>query len=295
MIEVGIVAHPTKPKAIALAGRIGEYLASAGAHVVYDRETAGRLGSDRPGETLAGLQSDAIVAVGGDGTFLHAARWTDCPILPVNAGTVGVLAEVDGRSDRALHEAADRLLAGRYGIEARLRLAVRLYGASLPDATNEVTVHDPSLGRMGLFELEVDGRNVGRLRADALLVATPTGSTAYSLSAHGPIVDPAVEAIVVSPLAPFRTPVRSLVLDPHAELTVRPVETGRGALVQVDGDADTVVAEGVALTVYRSARRTRFVRFGSSFFDRLRGKGILPWIEAGQEVESHGTDLPPSA
>ncbi|MHB1434727.1 MAG: NAD(+)/NADH kinase [Thermoplasmata archaeon] len=294
MTEIGILANPTKPRALTLAAEIGDRLASR-ARVVYADETAERIGGGRPHAPLTELDAEVVVAVGGDGTFLHAARSTAAPILPINAGTVGVLAELHGDSPTVVEETVDRLLTGRYSIEARLRLAVRLPGAAVPDATNEVAIHNPALGRMGIFEIGVDGRPVGRLRADGLLLATPTGSTAYSLSAHGPIVDPVVEAIVVSPLAPFRTPVRSVVLDPHSEVTVRPVDTGRGALVQVDGDADTVIPDGTQLTVYRSARRTRLVRFGAPFIDRLRGKGILPWVELNGEVGSHGSDVPPPA
>ncbi len=294
MTEIGILANPTKPRALALAGAIGDRLA-ARARVVYADETAERIGGDRPHAPLGELRVDVLVAVGGDGTFLHAARSTSAPILPINAGTVGVLAELHADSPTVVDETAERLWAGRYSIEARLRLALRCPGNALPDATNEVTIHDPAIGRMGIFEIGVDGRPVGQLRADGLLVATPTGSTAYSLSAHGPIVDPVVEAILVSPLAPFRTPVRSVVLDPHSEITVRPVDTGRGALVQVDGQAETLLPDGSPLTVYRSARRTRLVRFGAPFIDRLRGKGILPWVEPDREEGGRGADVPPAA
>ncbi len=294
MTEIGILANPTKPRALALAGAIGDRLA-ARARVVYADETAERIGGDRPHAPLGELRVDVLVAVGGDGTFLHAARSTSAPILPINAGTVGVLAELHAASPTVVDETAERLWAGRYSIEARLRLALGCPGNALPDATNEVTIHDPAIGRMGIFEIGVDGRPVGRLRADGLLVATPTGSTAYSLSAHGPIVDPVVEAILVSPLAPFRTPVRSVVLDPHSEITVRPVDTGRGALVQVDGQAETLLPDGSPLTVYRSARRTRLVRFGAPFIDRLRGKGILPWVEPDREEGGRGADVPPAA
>ncbi len=294
MTEIGILANPTKPRALALAAEIGDRLASR-TRVVYTDETAERIGGGRPHAPLADLEVEVIVAVGGDGTFLHAARSTAAPILPINAGTVGVLAELHAGAPTVVEETVERLLARRYSIEARLKLAVRGPGAALPDATNEVTVHDPAIGRMGIFEIAVDGRPVGRLRSDGVLLATPTGSTAYSLSAHGPIVDPLVEAIVMSPLAPFRTPLRSVVLDPHSEITVRPVGTGRGALVQVDGEADTVLPDGSRLTVYRSARRTRLVRFGAPFIDRLRGKGILPWVELDGEVGPHGSDVPPPA
>ena len=294
MIEIGILANPTKPRALTLARTIGDRLAPR-ARVVYSDETAERIGGDRPHLPLSQLRPEVLVAVGGDGTFLRAARSTPAPILPINAGTVGVLAELHADSATVVEETVERLLARRYSIEARLRLALRCPDAPLPDATNEVTVHDPSIGRMGIFEIGVDGRPVGRLRADGLLLATPTGSTAYSLSAHGPIVDPVVEAILVSPLAPFRTPVRSVVLDPHSEITVRPVDTGRGALLQVDGQAETLLPDGNDLTVYRSARRTRLVRFGAPFIDRLRGKGILPWAELEREEGGRGADVPPPA
>ncbi|EQD71105.1 ATP-NAD/AcoX kinase, partial [mine drainage metagenome] len=148
MTEIGILANPTKPRAVALAAELGDRLAPR-ARVVYADETAERIGGGRPHAPLADLGAEVVVAVGGDGTFLHAARSTRSPILPINAGTVGVLAELHGDSPTVVEETVDRLLTRRYSIEARLRLAVRLSGAVLPDATNEITIHDPAMGRMG--------------------------------------------------------------------------------------------------------------------------------------------------
>jgi NAD+ kinase len=146
---------------------------------------------------------------------------------------------------------------------------------------------------MGLFEIAFDRAPVGRIRADGLIVATPTGSTAYALSSLGPIVEPDVDAIVLTAIAPFRVEARAAVLGPLRTVRIRSLRPGGTSVVLPDGDGEHPLAAGDAVTIYRSPRRASLVRFGTSFFDRLRGKRILPWSE-GDEEGSSGAVLPPA-
>jgi NAD+ kinase len=289
-VRVGVTANPQKPKALELARLAIEVIAAQG-EVVVSEETARALGSSRESLPLADLVADALIAIGGDGTFLYALQQTTVPLLPVNAGTFGFLAEIDGASTGEFAKAIDRLLRGEYVLEARMKLAAHVDGVNLPDATNEVVVHTSQVAKMRHFEIAVDGEPVGEFRADGVILGTPTGSTSYALSALGPIIDPAVAAIVVAALAPFRATPRAVVVDPLKTVAVRLLEKGKDGVIVVDGQGETRLAGGGSVTVYRSARQATFVRFHPHFFDRLRGKKILPWTDVERGETSHA-DLP---
>jgi NAD+ kinase len=254
-----------------------------------------RVAPGLPHAPIEAIDPDVVVAIGGDGTFLHALSRTNAPLLPINAGTVGVLAEVEARRPNEIEGAIDRLLSGLYFLEERMKLAAQIEGRSLPDATNEYVVHSAEVAKMGPFEIAFDGHVAGELRADGLIVASPTGSTGYSLSSRGPILDSALDAIVLVAIAPFRTDPRAVVLEPMRTVRLRPVEATPGAVVIADGDTEFPLTPSTPITIYRSSRRAVLIRFGSPFFHRLRGKRILPWSEESAEEGSDGADLSPPA
>jgi len=276
-VKLALHANPNRPAALALARETLAALAGR-AEIVLSEEIA----SVDPGRAHAAwetLAADLLIAIGGDGTFLHALRRTALPLLPVNAGTLGVLAEVDTRVPGALTAALERLLAGRYFLEERTKLGAELDGVALPDATNEYVVHATQVGRMAEFEIAFDGRPAGTIRADGLIVATPTGSTGYALSSLGPIVEPDVDALVLTAIAPFRVEARAVVLGGLRTVRIRSLRPGTSCVVLPDGAGEHPLGAQAAVTIFRSPRRASLVRFGASFFDRLRGKRILPWSE----------------
>jgi NAD+ kinase len=281
-MKVAVTANPRKPVALELAGRAVAHIGDR-AEIVLSTEVP-TVAPERPHVALEAIRADAIVAIGGDGTFLYTLRRTELPLLPVNAGTLGVLAEVGARGASEFEGALDRLLEGRYFLEERLKLAGEVDGTPMGDVTNEFVIHAAEVGKMSEFELAFDHNTVGRLRADGLIVATPTGSTAYSLSSLGPIVDPALDAIVLTAIAPFRVQARAVVVEPLHTVRLRAVEVGKGAVAIADGQEEYPVAAGAAVTIYRSPRRATLVRFGSRLFERLRGKRILPWAERSDEA-----------
>ncbi|MCI4331361.1 MAG: NAD(+)/NADH kinase [Thermoplasmata archaeon] len=292
-MKIAITANPNKPAALAVARQALESLTTK-AEVVLAEETREALHIDVPSAPLESIRADVLIAVGGDGTFLAALQRTSIPLLPLNAGTVGFLAEVDAREPAALSMALDRLLRGAYFIEERMRLASVAGKNQLPDATNEVVLHTSQVAKMRLFEISIDGEPVGRVRADGIILATPTGSTSYALSALGPVIDPGVETIVVTALAPFRATQRAVLLDPLRTISVRLLHPDKGGVVVVDGQAESPLGGGESVLAYRSPRKASFLRFGSGHFQRLRGRHILPWgADPADGGSSEYADLSP--
>ena len=290
-MKIGLTANPRKGAALELARRALEILGER-AEVVVSAEIP-QIGPKLRHASLEEIRPEVLIAIGGDGTFLYALQRCDAPLLPNNAGTIGVLAEVGSRRPGEFDGALERLLKGHYFLEERMKLAAQVDGTSLPDATNEFVVHSTPVGKMGRFEVSFDGHVAGRIRADGVIVATPTGSTAYSLSSLGPIVDPGLDAIVLTTIAPFRLEPRSVVIEPLHTLKLRPVEAGRAAVVISDGQTEFPLPPDQSVTVYRSPRHATLVRFGSRYFQRLRGKRILPWSEEFAEEDLELADVPP--
>jgi NAD+ kinase len=225
---------------------------------------------------------DCLITLGGDGTLLRGARVLNgagTPILGVNLGRVGFLTTANSQT---LDWALDALVRGAYSTESRLALAPAIedrQGQSRPEPVvlNDAVVHKGGVARVIRLRVSVDGDEVGQYSADGIVVATPTGSTAYSLSAGGPIVVPGVDAIVVTAICPHTLAVRPLVVPSHARVTVEPIASGtEEVLVSFDGQVGTTMQPGERLVVKRAAQAVQLVRLGpEGFFARMRKK--LQW------------------
>jgi len=208
-------------------------------------------------------QADLVVAVGGDGTLLGAARQigaSERPLVGINHGRVGFVTDLTLSNWKELLE---RILAGEYRIERRAMISasVSREGVSIWStlAVNDIVVNRSSRAGMIGLEVEVDGQHMYSQRADGLIVATPTGSTAYALSAGGPIVDPRSSALVLVPIAAHMTSIRSLVL--HEDATIKFTLRGRhSAAIYADGDDLHPLQEGDTVTIRRSQRSCTFAR-----------------------------------
>jgi NAD+ kinase len=216
---------------------------------------------------LGDMNVDVVIAVGGDGTMLHAMHRNDAPVFGINLGDMGFLTEAEPIE---LPDALDRLLNGDYYVESRLKLATRLNGEKLPDGTNETVVKTPRPSKMLHFEVALNDQPMTRLRADGIIVATPTGSTSYAMSAGGPIVDPGVEALILVPIAAFSLSSRPLVFPTTGSLNVRLLDAGKDAILVVDGQFERHVTSEDVITLTGSGQRARFVRFRPSFYQRLQ-------------------------
>jgi len=223
---------------------------------------------------------DAVVSLGGDGTLLRAARalvGTETPLLGVNVGHLGFLTHA---AIAEVGPALSRLAAGTYELDPRYTLAVDAgVAGETHRALNEVVVNKAGAARVARLELfvESEGREeeLARFSADGVLVATPTGSTAYSLSAGGPIVEPSVDCLTVTPIAPHSLALRPVILPPHLVVRIAPVPGESEMIVTLDGQEGFSLPEG-GVRVRRSDDAVLLVRFdGQSFFDTLRRK--LRW------------------
>lgn len=237
---------------------------------------------DGIGERLT--STDLVCVLGGDGTFLRTARaigGSGVPALGVNLGRVGFLAKVE--SD-GLEHALDQVVAGDYSVEERFRITATLHRSSGEPEThaclNEVAVVRGHRVRMIQVEVEVSGSHLATYVADGVVVATPTGSTAYSFSAGGAVLDPRLRNVVITAVAGYLSPLRSVVAgeDHVVRLTLR--EATEGALLSADGQLDTEMARGDWVEVRALPEPLRLVELSGAtpFYDLLRTKaGLLPY------------------
>lgn len=278
MRRIGFALNPYNDRAPAMLERGHAWCAANG----IEAWDAPGDDSARIGAELA--TTDLVCVLGGDGTFLRTARaigGSGVPALGINLGRIGFLAKVE--SD-GLEGALDQVKAGDYTLEDRFRIAVRLVRADGSsedhECLNEVVVARGSRVRMIRLEVEVSGSHLATYVADAVVVATPTGSTAYSFSAGGSILDPRLRNMVITPVAAYLSPLHSVVAgeDHEVDLTLR--EAHDGALVSLDGQADLPMGIGDRVEVRALAEPLRMIEpTGSTpFYDLLREKAsLLPY------------------
>jgi NAD+ kinase len=272
---VGLVVHQERPLAAHLAGEIASWLRGQGHEVrvpASDAGVAGQLSARVvPGEEFAdGL--DLTISVGGDGTMLRTVRLvTRCgvPILGINMGHLGYLTEVEPPH---WQEAVQRVLAGDFGVEERMTLDVNLLrhdgGSGLPRiALNDAVVEKHEAGHTVRVAVTVSGQRAISYAADALIVATPTGSTAYNLSAGGPVVSPQLRALVVTPVAAHSLFGRPLVVGPQEVVRVE-LEAGT-AVLGVDGVHHGLLNAGDIVECRVGEHPARLVTFGERDFWRV--------------------------
>jgi NAD+ kinase len=280
MTKVGLVLRRSKPEAARLALEMSVRLRSEGIEVV-------RAGGDVPVPGVPEATSeelgrcDLVVVLGGDGTLLHAARLLDkceVPLLGVNLGSLGFMTDVP--ADRAM-EALDHVLAGRCTFERRTKLAVRVERGGEPvlvgEALNDAVVSKNALARVADIGASVGGRRLATLKADGVIVSTPTGSSAYGLAAGGPLVHPDVPAMVVTPICPHTLTLRPIVLPDHLRVELELLSDGE-MFVTLDGHSGCALAQGDRVVVERSDSAVVLARADhADYFEVLRRK--LRWGE----------------
>lgn len=269
----GLMPHTGKGKALEVGRQALRHLEDAGADVVLEPEAARALSrSDLARSTDGWGDLDAVVVVGGDGAVLRAARaMIGCPtpVLAVNVGRLGFLTEVDHEE---LPEALSRLLAGDFHVEDRMMLKARLMRATgvVADvvALNDVVINRGTFARIIKIEAKVDGELVFDYSGDGLIVATPTGSTGYSLSAGGPIVNPRIDGVILTPICPHALASRSVVVRAEEEVAVRVTASHADIMMTVDGQVGFGIASGDLVRLGRAPHPVRLVRFGRDRFYR---------------------------
>ena len=276
---------PAVPKTIALyvdlfrdharaaAKAIASSLGDAGFAIAFDETQARELAIDHCVARLADAQ--LLVTIGGDGTLLRAAQIAaplGIPLLGINTGRLGFLTEIDGKD--LDHTSLPKMLSGGFAIDERFAIVARAHGRT-HFALNDIVVTRTS-PHMTPFGLYIDGREAAHVPADGIVVATPTGSTAYSLSAGGPIVAPSVDAMIVTALLPHTLFSRPLVVPSSSQITITCDRETSGVALEADGIVVDELHPGEDVTVARYAIPIRFARREPlDFFGLLEGK--LRW------------------
>ncbi len=281
---IGVISRPRRANLSAVVPQLLQWLESRGLRVLYDEETASALPTPAKPFTREQLadQSQILLVLGGDGTLLAAARVAALrciPILPINMGSLGFLTSF---TVEELYPALEETLAGRSSMSERVMLQVELLraGAAIDrqHVLNDAVVNKSALARMIELELSIDGDFVCRYRADGLVLASPTGSTAYSLSAGGPIVHPSVEAFVITPICPHTLTDRPVVVRDSSIIEVKLAGSAESVFLTLDGQKGIPMQSEDRIRVTRSPQCLKLIQPPKkSYFEILRNK--LKWGE----------------
>jgi len=283
--------HTEKGKALAVAAQAVERMLAAGAAVCLEPDAAVMLGRPELGRPAAQWDDvDAAIVLGGDGAVLRAARLLGpkrVPLLAVNVGRLGFLTELE---HTALDDALVRLLDGRYEIEHRMMLsaAVLRNGRAMWRVVglNDAVITRGTFARIIHIQVRVGGEPVLDYSGDGIIVATPTGSTGYSLSAGGPIVHPHIESLLLTPICPHALATRSVLARADEQVEVRVQAAHTDIMLTVDGQVGYGLQSGDAVRVSRARHRVRLVRLGPDRFYRELRMRLGQRGTAGGEAES---------
>jgi NAD+ kinase len=269
--SVGIVARYDKKLALALADELAGYMQKRNLQVFMEDTLEGKVENQARKVPLKDMKTDYVITIGGDGTILRTCinmPKPEPPILAVNMGVRGFLTEVEPKDACS---AMDRILKGEFKIEKCSKLVASADGETLPDALNDVVISGGEPSKILYMQISKDDQPIMKCEADGLIVSTQTGSTGYSLSAGGPVLDPLVDAIVLTPICSLTT-FRSMVFPANSKITIESLRL-KDMLVLVDGNYRKLVpAKKPAVTVVRSKNVTSFIRFKEDFYCRLQSR-----------------------
>jgi NAD+ kinase len=279
--KIGIVVK-TDPGVAAKADALERWLAARGVQIIRKDGTPPHR-HRAPAETAdSRAPSDlfCIFVLGGDGTFLSAVRWIgdqNIPILGVKFGEVGFLAEI---AEDRLFPVAESILNGPFTTRARMRLKVSVVRDDADRETetvlNDVVINKGALARLAQIDTRIDGRYLTTYRADGLIIATPTGSTAYSLAAGGPVIHPAVPAVIMTPICPFTLTNRPLIIPDGSRITLRLVKGSTDIMLTFDGQRGLPIDDRDTIVVRQSHHPIHMIiEPGQSYYDVLKAK--LRW------------------
>jgi NAD+ kinase len=223
------------------------------------------------GVSLEDMNVDILITIGGDGTILRALQHSKGKILGINAGDLGFLTEINSKDVAA---SLERIIKKDYTTEKRIKLKAVLNDERLCDCTNEAVIHTAQIAKMRHFEVLIDGRVAEDIRADGIIVATPTGSTCYALSVGAPIIDPRVHAFVVVPIAPFKLSARPIVVPAQSEITIK-LKKPRKCILVLDGQHDIEMSGDDVINFTISEFPAEFIRFDKDFYARIKEKLII--------------------
>jgi NAD+ kinase len=278
-----IISRPNRPEVTQVLPGLLKWLADHGYKAIIDVETSKYMAGQEviPRAQMASRPLDLVIVLGGDGTLLSAARATatvDVSLLGVNLGSLGFLTEVPLQS---LYPMLDSIAEGRASVEHRSLMQCELLRGDTIRGSymvfNDAVVNKTALARLNTYDLYVDKVFVSSYRADGMIVATPTGSTAYSLSSGGPVLMPTVNAFVITPVAPHSLTHRPLVVPDSAEIEILLRSEEEVAYLSLDGQPGLDLSDGDRVRCRRSQHQVNLFHMGANFFQVLRSK--LKWGE----------------
>jgi len=269
--SVGLIARFDKRAAIKLAEDLAKHLRAKGLEVIVEDTLAEKIDIKEKSTSLEKMKTDFIITIGGDGTILRTCvsiPKPEPPILAINMGVRGFLTEVEPKQ---AFTAVDKCLKGQFTIEKCMKLSITADNVKFPDALNEVLISAGEPAKLLYARILKDREPILDCQADGLMVSTQTGSTGYSLSAGGPVLDPGVNAFVLTPVCALSV-FRSIVFPANSSLTVDVIRP-RKVLTVVDGHHRQIISSKIpSLTITRSKHETSFIRFKENFYNRLRSR-----------------------
>lgn len=278
-----VISRPNRPGVAQILPGLFMWLGEHDYKIIIDEETAAYTSGQQvvPRMEMGSHELDLVVVLGGDGTLLSAARATaavDAPLLGVNLGSLGFLTEVPMQS---LYPMLEAIAQGRATVEHRSLMQVQLFRGDAVRGSylvfNDAVVNKTAIARLNTYDLYIDKVFVSSYRADGMIVATPTGSTAYSLSAGGPVLMPTVEGLVITPVAPHALTHRPLVVPDSVEIEIVLRSEEELAYLSLDGQRGLDLCDGDRVVCRCSEHQVKLFRTGADFFQVLRTK--LKWGE----------------
>jgi NAD+ kinase len=272
--SVGLVARYDRKKAIRLAEDLATYLRERGLDVCAEETLVKKTRINVKSVPLEHIKTDFVITIGGDGTILRTCislAKPEPPILAVNMGVRGFLTEVEPKDALT---AVGKCLSGDFRLEKCMKLTISADDLKFPDALNEVVISPDEPAKLLYTRIFRNGEPIVVCQADSLMVATQTGSTGYSLSAGGPVLDPAVNAFVLTPVCPLSI-FQPIVFPANTRLTIE-VKKPRKTQVLIDGHHRQLVTSRLPhVDVTRSKHETSFIRFKENYYQRLRSRLVF--------------------
>ncbi|MFO8051564.1 MAG: NAD(+)/NADH kinase [Thermoplasmatota archaeon] len=274
-MKIGLVAHPKKKRALRVAKEIISHIEKKKVEgkdvsIVLDEVMSNNLKNNKiPSQKIEDMKVKMILCVGGDGTLLRTLQKTNLPVLGINVGSLGFLMEVPPEDFPTVFE---QITSGNFVIEERSRLKTLLNNEELPDATNEAVIATSIPSKIQEFEFYIDMEWAQRVRADGMIISTPTGSTSYALSAGGSVMDPRLNAFEIIPISPFRINSRPFIIPDQSTISLRITHKTRSAQLVIDGAMRRTIRYKDQLLFTRSKTNTKFVRFDTNFYRKFQEK-----------------------
>jgi NAD+ kinase len=269
--NVGITARYDNKHALKLTEELSDYLTEKNLTVQIEDTLKGKVSVKAEFTSLKNIETDFLITIGGDGTILRtcmAIPKPEPPILAINMGVRGFLTEIEPKEACT---AVDQILKGDFTVEKCCKLAVSVDEGEIPDGLNDVVVFAAEPSKVLYTQILKNEKPILKCQADGLIVSTQTGSTGYSLSAGGPVLDMGVDGFVLTPICSLSV-FRSIVFPADTEVTIKAIRP-KEMLVIVDGRfRQNITSENACLTITRSKNVTSFIRFNSDFYDRLRNR-----------------------